>query len=60
MKTHASNQTIPAIILVAIFLSISVFPCVSHSQDATDGIAQFSDRTLAIITNGASLKFGGK
>ena len=49
MKTLASNQTIPAIILVAIFLSISVFPCVSHSQDATDGIAQFSDRTLAII-----------
>ena len=49
MKTHALHQTIPAIILVAIFLSISVFPCVSHSQAAPDAIVQFSDRTLAII-----------
>ena len=49
MKTLASNRTIPATILIAIFLSLCVFPCVSHSQPAPDGIAQFSDRTLAII-----------
>ena len=49
MKTHALHRTVPAIILMTVFFSICIIPCVSHSQPAPDGIAQFSDRTLAII-----------
>ena len=49
MKTQALNRTVPAIILIAIFLSLCVFPCTGHSQAAPDAIVQFSDRTLAIL-----------
>ncbi len=49
MKTHALNQTIPAIVLMTIFFSICMFPCGGHAQPEPDAIAQFSDRTLAIM-----------